>query len=313
MKPPQTNEMLLKGMERIRAKRKFEAMLAEAERLLEEAQRNCSLHKQRLGSERADVDNLEGISLAALFYAILGTKEERLKKERQEYLAAKLKHKEAVEAVMDGHRELARLQQELAPLQNADAEYQWLVEEKHRLLLELRDQRAEALLGFAERLADLASRQQELQEAIQAGKAARHSLERVRTELESAESWGTWDMLGGGLFATMAKHSIIDDAREHAHVSQRLLHRFQEELAEAGQRLDVALEIGEFSKFADYFFDGLIADWVVQSKIQNASSACSTAISQVGAALARCRRQLGEIERNTQSITEQRRQFVEQA
>jgi DNA repair exonuclease SbcCD ATPase subunit len=249
----------------------------------------------------------------ALFYTILGTKAERLTKERQEYLAAKLKHDEAVEAVKDTQQKVERLQQELTEFRDADAEYARLVEEKHRLLVETRDQRAEALLGFAERLADLGADKKELQEAIQAGTAARDALERVRAELRSAENWGTWDMFGGGFLATMAKHSRIDTAKQHAQAAQRLLRKFQEELADAGQRLHVALDIGGFSTFADYFFDGLIADWVVQSKVQNASSACSSALLKVSEALAECQRRLAESEQYLDAVTEQRRQFVEQA
>ena len=82
------------------------------------------------------------------------------------------------------------------------------------------------------------------------------------------------------MLSTMAKHSKIDSAKQHAHAAQRQLRRFQEELVDAGQRLNVSLEIGGFSKFADYFFDGLIADWNVQSKIRKASSACSSRASE---------------------------------
>jgi len=41
------------------------------------------------------------------------------------------------------------------------------------------------------------------------------------------------------------------------------------------------LEIGDFLTFADYFFDGLIADWLVQSKIQDAKAQVENAIIQV--------------------------------
>ena len=76
---------------------------------------------------------------------------------------------------------------------------------------------------------------------------------------------------------------------------------------------NVSLEIGGFSKFADYFFDGLIADWVVQSKIQKASSACSSAISRVTSAVSECRRRLAETERDIKEVAKGRQEFIEQA
>jgi len=48
--------------------------------------------RNSLRRKKRDVDQLEGMNLTNLFYSILGTKEERLEKERQEYLAAKLKY-----------------------------------------------------------------------------------------------------------------------------------------------------------------------------------------------------------------------------
>ena len=115
------------------------------------------------------------------------------------------------------------------------------------------------------------------------------------------------------MISTMAKHSKIDSAKQHAHFAQRQLRRFQEELADAGQRLHVSLEIGGFSKFADFFFDGLIADWVVQSKIREASSACSSAMSRVSSAVAECRRRLSETEREIEAVSHRRRESIEEA
>ena len=34
--------------------------------------------------------------------------------------------------------------------------------------------------------------------------------------------------------------------------------------------MDIQMEIGTFLTFADFFFDGIIADWMVQNKIQEA-------------------------------------------
>lgn len=192
--------------------------------------------------------------------------------------------------------------------------YGRVLAEKEQLLTQTGDHRAEALLNLAERQAGLESERKELLEAIQAGEAAQGSLEQVRTALQSAESWGTWDMLGGGALVTMAKHSEIDSAREEAHVVQENLRLFQEELADADERLHVSLgEIGGFSTFADYFFAGLIADWMVQSQVQNALSACDSVLSQAAEALSACDQRLGELEQELDQVESQRLELIEQA
>ena len=110
-------------------------------------------------------------------------------------------------------------------------------------------------------------------------------------------------VFGGGLLATMAKHSQIDAARRQAQIAQLELRRFQEELADADQRLHVSLkDIGGLTVFADYFIDGLITDWVVQSKIQNALAACSSAINTVNTAFGQCRRRLSDTETSIEQL-----------
>ena len=41
------------------------------------------------------------------------------------------------------------------------------------------------------------------------------------------------------------------------------------------------LDVGGFLQFADYFFDGFVADWMVQSKIRSAQQQLRQAIRQV--------------------------------
>jgi chromosome segregation ATPase len=206
------DERVMQAKARVRSKQKLESMLRQAQHVVHEEQSNRSVLQEKLADEKADVDELDRMSLTGLFYSVLGTKDERLEKERQEFLAAKLKHEEAVESLKDAQQEVRRLRDELAPLANADAEYDHLISEKEKLLAGTGDNRAKKLLDMSEELADFNSDSKELQEAIQAGQAALNSLRQVSSELGSAANWGTWDMLGGGMISTMVKHSKIDSA-----------------------------------------------------------------------------------------------------
>lgn len=308
------NDRLSQAKDRFRRKQKLDSMLREAQDIFRQVKGNCSQHEKILAGEQADVEKLEGFSLTGLFHSILGVKEERLETERQEYLAAKLKHEECSQAVVDTGKELERLSEELAAYSNAETEYLSLVKEKERFIAQTDDHRAEILTNLTLQLADRAADRKELHEAVTAGKTAERSLEQVRSELRSAENWGTWDLLGGGTISTWAKHSKIDSAKRQAQVAQGHLRRFQKELADADQRLHVSLgDIGRFSTFADFFFDGLIADWIVQSKVQKASSACDAAIRQVASAVGDCRRKLQEVEQEIEQVESKRREFIEEA
>ena len=120
-------------------------------------------------------------------------------------------------------------------------------------------------------------------------------------------------MFGGGILTTMAKHSKMDTAKNQAKIAQRKLLQFEEELADADGRLQVSLQIDGFSKFADYFFDGLIADWIVQSKIQKAKAECSDTISRVKVAIRQCQRRLDSVESELALLTVRKRELIETA
>lgn len=121
----------------------------------------------------------------------------------------------------------------------------------------------------------------ELKEAIDAGERALSSLYLAQERLDSARSWGIFDMLGGGLFASMIKHSKIDDATSYMEDAKYNLQRFQKELQDVTVPADLRIEIGSFLSFADFFFDGFVADYLVQSKIADARGQVEEAIRMV--------------------------------
>jgi len=124
-------------------------------------------------------------------------------------------------------------------------------------------------------------RKQEAEEAIAAANRVLMNLRQAETALSSAGSWGIWDMLGGGMFTTWIKHSRIDDARLALEESRRSLRSLRRELMDLEIPGDFKIDIGEFLNFADYFFDGLIIDWMVQTKIREASDNVKEAIRRV--------------------------------
>lgn len=122
---------------------------------------------------------------------------------------------------------------------------------------------------------------QEMQEAIDAGERALGSLKMAKDKLNSARSWGIADLLGGGLITDMIKHSRMNDAAVHMEAAKRDLLIFQRELKDVNVPLDLRMEVGGFLSFADFFFDGLVADYLVQSKIAEARAQVTDAIGMV--------------------------------
>jgi len=83
------------------------------------------------------------------------------------------------------------------------------------------------------------------------------------------------------MISTYVKHGHVDDAKAHIHNANRLLTQFQKELSDLQRTISIEIDIGDMLKLADYWFDGLIADWIVQGRIQNAQDQTLEAISRI--------------------------------
>ena len=66
---------------------------------------------------------------------------------------------------------------------------------------------------------------------------------------------------------------------------------FQRELNDVNLSLNLRMEIGGFLSFADFFFDGFVADYLVQSKITSARNQVEDAIVNVTNVLEALRRE----------------------
>jgi hypothetical protein len=133
----------------------------------------------------------------------------------------------------------------------------------------------------AEKERDMYSRNIEIREAIEAGERALMSLRDARESLGSARNWGLLDLLGGRSISGLVKHVKIDSARQSLNRAKADLNRFSKELSDVRDLQGLNIEIGDFLTFADFFFDGFLADIFVQSKIRQAQERIDDAIYRV--------------------------------
>ena len=134
---------------------------------------------------------------------------------------------------------------------------------------------------------------QEIQEAIMAGDRALRSLRAAKEKLNSAKNWGIVDLLGGGLITDLIKHSKMRDASRYLDEARYDLKRFQKELNDVDSMVDLNVDMGDFLTFADFFFDGLVADFMAQSRIADARRKIDDAIGMVEKILVNLRNQYG--------------------
>lgn len=260
------NEQLIEIKEKLRAKNRMENTLSEAKKNLILEKERLEWLEAELQKEEADVRKLEGLSLTGMFHQVLGNKDQKLNREKQEVLAAKLKYDQSKHSVSALEREITFREKQIKELGNPEAQYRSILEQKESQILEAE---VNKLVQFSDKLAGLNSDVNELNEAVDAGNAVLEELENVISYFNSAGNWGIVDLIGGGLIITAVKHSKIDKAKDAVNEVQHLLGRFQRELSDLNisPESQLGIEVSSFQTFADYIFDGLIFDWVVQSKI----------------------------------------------
>ena len=268
-------------------RKKITAMIGDLD-----AQRQALVLKERelrriKASEQADVDALEGHTLAALFYAISGKKQEKLEQEQAEARAAAVKYETAVFQLQETVRSIGELNQEWESLAGCEERYLHMLDEKKARIKAAGLPGAEELCRLEEERGMVENQQKELGEALSAGRRALDQMDDIREDMNDAEGWGTWDLIGGGLMATAAKHARLDAAQRKLERLQCLLAGFRTELADVQIGADLQIQADGFLTFADYFFDGLLADWAVLNHIQNTQARLAETAARIGQVMTR--------------------------
>lgn len=272
----------------------------------------CELESIKL-EEQADVDRLEGRSLAAFFYNVIGKMDEHLDQERREAYAAKVKYDAAVRNLEGVEGDLRQYESERSSLRGCEDQYEAVLKKKAAAVKAAGGTDGEEILKLEERSAFLESQKKELQEAISAGNAALGTTQQVLSSLDSAEGWGTWDLFGGGLISDLAKHSHLDEAQGAIEHLQSQLRRFKTELADVTIHADMQVNVDGFLRFADYFFDGLFADWAVLDKISQSQSQVQNTKSQIEGVLSRLNSMMQAVDQEQAQIKNKIDTLVRQA
>lgn len=291
-------------------KKKLEATIAELHTQRDTYAVRAEELKQLLFDEQADVERLEGRSLASFFYNVIGKMDDKLTKERQEAYAAQVKYDAATRELLGVEEDLKQYETELASLQGCEEHYAAILREKTAAVKAAGGSTAEKILRLEERKGYLMSQKQELQEALDAGSMALSDTDRILSELDSAEGWGTWDLLGGGLITDLVKHSHLDEAQASVETLQTQLRHFKTELADVTIDANIQVSIDGFLRVADYLFDGIFADWAVLDQIHQSQEQIQQTRSQICGVLDHLQALMGQAETELRQISQEVEQLV---
>ncbi len=250
------------------------AALAATQARAEGARARVRDARRKLADERADVAALESVSMTRVLAALRGRRDTDLDRERAEAAAAEYAVAEAEARAATESREVASLESRLAAYGDLEGRYAELLTRREG---EVRadpagTDAAARLTGLADRVGELRARATQLDEAVEAGRAAHAALEQASRHLGSAGSWATYDtFFGGGLIGDMVKHDKLDRAATLMRHADLSLVRLSTELADVGLDEVGGIGITSMTKALDVWFDNIFSDWAVRDRINQAA------------------------------------------
>ena len=286
----QYDEELKELQQQAAMKNRLETILKELKMQREELQARVDELANIKEKEQLEVERLERRSLTNYFYQVVGKLDERLTEEKQEAYQAAVKYDAAYSELQAVEADIRTKELEYGRVRRSNERYQELLKEKQEAVKLSGVPEAAEILRLEAQITSLGVHLKELDEAISAGKRAEQIAEGILSSLSSAQGWGTWDLLGGGLIADVAKHSHLDEAQGQVEKLQRALRRFKTELSDVEIIADMQVNIDGFLRFADYFFDGLFADWSVMNRISEAQGQVKNVKSQISSLLGKLNR-----------------------
>jgi len=237
--------------------------------------------RNTLEKENIDVEKLEKLSVASTFYKIIGRLDDHLYDERAEAATAQMKYEQAVLDKNEIQSKISEISSEMKQYCTCEYDYNLLLKQKREILMQENGESAQKIIDIDENINKSTINLKEIEEALRAGSRVVTCLNYAIDKLNTAENWGTWDLLGGGLISDLQKHSAIDEAKNEIPKIQKQLREFKSELTDVRIDSNIYIKIDEFSKFADFFFDGLFADWSMQSKIKQSQESLINSKNQV--------------------------------
>ena len=296
----------------IDALRKVENHIAAIDSDLKESYQRLDIAKANLDKELKDVEDLERIGVKSLFYKTLGSKDEQLEKERQEYLNAALQYNELSKSTELLEFEKKVLSKKTTQLSELTTKLDSLKRLRESEIISSSNQSLKnELLEISHKLENNSVLSRAVNEAIVEGEKSLKHLSIVIDFLRKAKDWGRWDMYSKNRRAGYMKHQAIDKAIQNLTIAQHQLNKFSRELSDLGNNyISFDLKMGQFNKFMDFFFDNLISDWIIQKRIKASLISIESNYSKVQRIVIDLKSEIEKINYNTDTLLKQKDSFL---
>jgi hypothetical protein len=259
--------------------------------------------------DQHQVRSLDGMTLTHVMAALHGSREDKLAGAKAEADKAAFQAAELARQVQAIETDLQSAQDQARSLAGAPDQYERALAAKEALLEQSGDPSAHELLSLADERGRLTGELTEIADAERTAQAALAALGDVQNALGSASGWNTFDEFGGGMLASMEKHSQLDHAANLAAEADRQLATLRTELTTVGQ-LAPQLAVGSGTRFVDICFNSIFTDMAFSSHIRQAGQNTDQAVQTVSEVQRQLQEQRSRAESRLDQIAERRQQLL---
>lgn len=263
------NEEFLKLEEERTTLKKLKSKISTLDVEINKTNKSLEALKKILAKEKKDVDNLESFSLSYLYYKIKGSIDEKLSKEKLEFLEAQARYLEKEDYLNRLTSNKKQMLKDINDIGDIDLKYDDLLNNSAEYIIKFNNGKSEKVLLILNKLKNTSLELKEIQEALFEGDKLIPYIDKAISNLNSAQNWGIYDMMGGDFIATMAKRSKMDDASNSINSIKVMLNRYNAELKDLSDEINVNLNLDSMSGIFDYLFDNFFTDYFVQGKINS--------------------------------------------
>jgi len=248
--------------------RKIKSHTAQLQTRLVEEDKALAVMEQTLAKEQRDVETLEKEGLTTMFHKFLGDREDKLQKERQDYLTAALRYNELYKSVELIRFELNLLTKKVQNLGIVETEIAALIKQREAEIMQYEPAIAAQLTSLHEQVDKLHKFEVEVDEALRAGNDALDKVRKTEYYLNEGQ-FPDKQMWGGGSQSRIINRQAVDYARDMAYQSKQALIKLGNEYRDVypEQPFLVNMELEDFGRFAEFFMNNLITDWIIRQKV----------------------------------------------
>lgn len=293
------NKKIYEIEEKLKKREKAYAELKQKEQELTEKQIRKKEIRNILNKKERQIRRLESPGIIDLIFKRKGID---LQEELRQYDIIKSEYEDCGNSIINIEKDINFYKEQIDNYHSLDSDYDDLVKKRRNLILSKNDTRAHGLRDCLDKISEREQNIKNAKESILACDRALSSLERAVKSLESARGWGMWDIAGGGFLATAAKHSRINDMRREIKNAEKEISALNASLSRVNLPSNIDVEIGAFATFADYFFDGLVADLFVQSKIRGSLNKLRDTYDKINRIQSALQTRLGDLNRELRNL-----------